>query len=320
MAGRNVKRGLMYFRLDCDIFQDRKVKRLMRRWQNDGLAVYLALLCEIYRDKGYYITADDDLIADIADTCLLDDERTTLIYNDCIDLGLFDRQILKAQGLLTSKGIQARYLDIMAILRRKGGIDTTLSLISSEEIPEDAERIPENSERTAETAETAEAIRGNAQKSQFPPNNAEATPENSAETVIYSDNREREDNKADDKSETDIHTPGIEERKGGLGENQTENDRLAQSVFNRGWNELEKHERMYLWMQRNYPIMLEFERPLTLDNCRSITDRIADWHDVERLMESIANRRDVLSTHTSAIATFNSFARMDVVLARKQKI
>ena len=173
MAGRNVKRGLVYFRMDCDIFQDRKLKRLMRRWQNDGLAVYLALLCEIYRDKGYYVTADDDLIADIADTCLLDDERTTLIYNDCIDLGLFDREILKQQGLLTSKGIQARYLDIMTVLRRKGGIDAALSLISSEEITEDAERIPENSERRAKTDET---IRRNAQQTQFPPNNAEAVP------------------------------------------------------------------------------------------------------------------------------------------------
>ena len=82
MAGRNVKRGLMYFRLDCDLFQDRKLKRLMRRWQNDGLAVYLALLCEIYRDKGYYIVADKDLIADIADTCLLDDDRTSNIFRD----------------------------------------------------------------------------------------------------------------------------------------------------------------------------------------------------------------------------------------------
>ena len=41
---------------------------------------------------------------------------------------------------------------------------------------------------------------------------------------------------------------------------------------------------------------------------------------IERLMESIANRRDVLATHTSAIATFNSFARMDVVLRHKQHI
>ena len=91
-------------------------------------------------------------------------------------------------------------------------------------------------------------------------------------------------------------------------------------MFNRSWNELAKHERMYIWVRRHYPIMLEFERPLTLDNCRSITDRITDWNDVERLMESIANRRNVLTAHTSAIATFNSFARMDVVLQRKQKI
>ena len=280
MAGRNVKRGLVYFRMDCDIFQDRKLKRLMRRWQNDGLAVYLALLCEIYGDKGYYGTAGDDLIADIADTCLLDDERTTLIYNDCIDLGLFDREILKQQGLLTSKGIQARYLDIMTVLRRKGGIDAALSLISSEEITEDAERIPENSERRAKTDET---IRRNAQQTQFPPNNAEAVPENSEETAINSDNREREDNKADDNSETNLHTHS-EKWKGVKGENQIENDRAA------------------------------------LANCRSITDRITDWHDVERLMESIANRRNVLTAHTSAIATFNSFARMDVVLQRKQKI
>ena len=74
-------------------------------------------------------------------------------------------------------------------------------------------------------------------------------------------------------------------------------------MFNRSWNELAKHERMYIWVRRHYPIMLEFERPLTLDNCRSITDRITDWHDVERLMESIANRRNVLTAHTSAIAT-----------------
>lgn len=316
MAGRNVKRGLVYFRLDCDIYQDRKVKRLMRRWQNDGLAVYLALLCEIYRDKGYYVTADDDLIADIADTCLLDDERTTLIYNDCIDLGLFDREILKQQGLLTSKGIQARYLDIMAVLRRKGGIDAELSLISSEEIAEDAERIPENSERRAETNET---IRRNAQQTQFPRNSAEAVAENSEETAINSDNRKGEDSKVDDNSETKTHTHS-EKWKGVVGENQAENDRLALATFNRGWSELNKHERMFVWVHRYYPIMLQFERPLTLENCRSITDRITDWHDVERLMESIANRRDVLTAHTSAIATFNSFARMDTILQRKQKI
>ena len=116
-----------------------------------------------------------------------------------------------------------------------------------------------------------------------------------------------------------IHTV-LKKGKGARGETMPENDRLALASFGHRWNELARHEKMFLWTRCNYPIMFEFERPLTLANCRSITERISDWHDIERLMESIANRRDVLATHTSAIATFNSFARMDVVLRHKQHI
>ena len=315
MAGRNVKRGLMYFRLDCDLFQDRKLKRLMRRWQNDGLAVYLALLCEIYRDKGYYIVADKDLIADIADTCLLDDDRTSNIFRDCIELGLFDRQLYEHRELLTSRGIQARYLDIMAVLRRKAGIDAEYSLISSEEIGDNSATIDDDSERIADSSVK---IRKNTQKCRFMQNDSEDIPQSAEETAIPSD--KKENNNKHNNAKTDKQTHGIEYREGGAGETMTEHDRLALASFGHRWNELARHEKMFLWTRCNYPIMFEFERPLTLANCRSITERISDWHDIERLMESIANRRDVLATHTSAIATFNSFARMDVVLRHKQHI
>lgn len=315
MAGRNVKRGLMYFRLDCGLFQDRKLKRLMRRWQNDGLAVYLALLCEIYRDKGYYIVADQDLIADIADTCLLDDDRTSNIFHDCIELGLFDRQLYERSELLTSRGIQARYLDIMAVLRRKAGIDAEYSLISSEEIGDNSATIDDDSERIADSSVK---IRKNTQKCRFMQNDSEDIPQSAEETAIPSDKKEKKNRENNGK--TDTHTHGIEEREGGAGETMPENDRLALASFGRRWNELARHEKMFLWTRCNYPIMFEFERPLTLANCRSIAERISDWRDIERLMESIANRRDVLATHTSAIATFNSFARMDHILKRKQNI
>ena len=303
----------MYFRLDCDLFQDRKLKRLMRRWQNDGLAVYLALLCEIYRDKGYYIVADKDLIADIADTCLLDDDRTSNIFRDCIELGLFDRQLYEHRELLTSRGIQARYLDIMAVLRRKAGIDAEYSLISSEEIGDNSATIDDDSERIADSSVK---IRKNTQKCRFMQNDSEDIPQSAEETAIPSDKKEKKNKENNGK--TDTHTHGIEEREGGG--TMPENDRLALASFGHRWNELARHEKMFLWTRCNYPIMFEFERPLTLANCRSITERISDWHDIERLMESIANRRDVLATHTSAIATFNSFARMDVVLRHKQHI
>ena len=304
----------MYFRLDCDLFQDRKLKRLMRRWQNDGLAVYLALLCEIYRDKGYYIVADKDLIADIADTCLLDDDRTSNIFRDCIELGLFDRQLYEHRELLTSRGIQARYLDIMAVLRRKAGIDAEYSLISSEEIGDNSATIDDDSERIADSSVK---IRKNTQKCRFMQNDSEDIPQSAEETAIPSDKKEKKNKENNGK--TDTHTHGIE-GKGVRGETMPENDRLALASFGHRWNELARHEKMFLWTRCNYPIMFEFERPLTLANCRSITERISDWHDIERLMESIANRRDVLATHTSAIATFNSFARMDVVLRHKQHI
>ena len=197
----------MYFRLDCDLFQDRKLKRLMRRWQNDGLAVYLALLCEIYRDKGYYIVADKDLIADIADTCLLDDDRTSNIFRDCIELGLFDRQLYEHRELLTSRGIQARYLDIMAVLRRKAGIDAEYSLISSEEIGDDSERIADSSVK----------IRKNTQKCRFMQNDSEDIPQSAEETAIPSDKKEKKNKEKNGK--TDTHTHGIEEREGGAGGN-----------------------------------------------------------------------------------------------------
>lgn len=287
----------MYFRMDCDLFQDRKLKRLMRRWQNDGLAVYLALLCEIYRDKGYYIVADKDLIADIADTCLLDDDRTSNIFRDCIELGLFDRQLYEHRELLTSRGIQARYLDIMAVLRRKAGIDAEYSLISSEEIGDNSATIDDDSERIADSSVK---IRKNTQKYRFMQNDSEDIPQSAEETAIPSDKKEKKNKENNGK--TDTHTHGIEEREGGAGETMPENDRLALASFGHRWNELARHEKMFLWTRCNYPIMFEFERPLTLANCRSITERISDWHDIERLMESIANRRDVLATHTSAIA------------------
>lgn len=316
MAGRNVKRGLMYFRMDCDLFQDRKLETAVASvGQNDGLAVYLALLCEIYRDKGYYIVADKDLIADIADTCLLDDDRTSNIFRDCIELGLFDRQLYEHRELLTSRGIQARYLDIMAVLRRKAGIDAEYSLISSEEIGDNSATIDDDSERIADSSVK---IRKNTQKYRFMQNDSEDIPQSAEETAIPSDKKEKKNKENNGK--TDTHTHGIEEREGGAGETMPENDRLALASFGHRWNELARHEKMFLWTRCNYPIMFEFERPLTLANCRSITERISDWHDIERLMESIANRRDVLATHTSAIATFNSFARMDVVLRHKQHI
>ena len=190
----------------------------------------------------------------------------------------------------------------MAVLRRKAGIDAEYSLISSEEIGDNSATIDDDSERIADSSVK---IRKNTQKCRFMQNDSEDIPQSAEETAIPSDKKEKKNKENNGK--TDTHTHGIEEREGGAGKpcRKTTGSLLPHSATDgMNWPDMKK---MFLWTRCNYPIMFEFERPLTLANCRSITERISDWHDIERLMESIANRRDVLATHTSAIATFNSF-------------
>lgn len=331
MAGRNVKRGLLYYRMDCDILGDRKIKRLIRRWSSDGLAVYLALLCEVYRDKGYYLEMDGDLLADIADAFDMDEKKAVGICKECIDLGLFDRELLTLKNVLSSRGVQRRYLDIMAALRRKAGIDSELLLISAEEMRKDSGKTGSDGE---EMLQDSESLRRNGNDSEPLQQNEETMRRLEEEKAISSDSsieKEKEVKDSKDKN-IDIHT-GFE-RKGVQGETtasggasapmpeppENERDKLAQDAFGRAWSVLERHERMYLWAARYYPLLFQFERPLTVENCRSIVSRIADWKDIDRIMENISNRKNILAEKSSAIATFNAFARMDTILQRKQRI
>jgi hypothetical protein len=52
---RPTKSGLAYFNIDTDRYQDTKIKRLKHKHGLAGMAVYDYLLCEIYRDKGFFI-------------------------------------------------------------------------------------------------------------------------------------------------------------------------------------------------------------------------------------------------------------------------
>ena len=56
---RQQKPGLSYFPLDVDFFTDNKIRILRARFGNNGIAVYIYLLCEIYK-KGYYMEWNDD--------------------------------------------------------------------------------------------------------------------------------------------------------------------------------------------------------------------------------------------------------------------
>lgn len=127
---RPLKKGLGYFPLDTDIMSDRKIQRLVHRYGCKGICTYLTVLCEIYGERGYYIPYNDDFCFDIAFTLGLEEEEAKEVILFCVELRLFDSELLECRQVLSSASIQRRFREISK--RSVLGIDPDL------EIPDDS--------------------------------------------------------------------------------------------------------------------------------------------------------------------------------------
>jgi len=114
---RKGKVGIDYFSHDVDMLHDRKVKILKAKHGLLGYAVYLRLLEELYRDKGYYLQVDEDFNILFSDDNNLDYNVYILMLNDCIKHELFDSNLYNEYKILTAKRVQENYLS--ATERRK---------------------------------------------------------------------------------------------------------------------------------------------------------------------------------------------------------
>ena len=120
--GRPFKEGLDYFELDCQM--DEKVKLIQAQFGLKGFAVIVKLFQHIYGGHGYYCEWNEDaLFLFMAENCsggggdnnnLIDD-----IVRACIKRGIFSADMYENHGILTSEGIQKRYLRATA---KRGGI------------------------------------------------------------------------------------------------------------------------------------------------------------------------------------------------------
>ena len=114
---RPVKEGLDYYPLNADFMSDIKVRRLIRSFGSKSIGVVIALLGMIYGDKGYYILLNDDVAFIISEQTLEDEELVNQIINKLIEIEFFDKNLYEKHRVLTSKGIQKRF--ISATERRK---------------------------------------------------------------------------------------------------------------------------------------------------------------------------------------------------------
>lgn len=114
---RPLKQGLEYFSFDTDFFSDVKIRRISRACGPASTSILICLLCNIYRDKGYYIAWDENLPFVVADTIGTTEGAVEEVIKKAIQVGFFDKELFDKYKILTSNGIQTRFKS--AVSRRE---------------------------------------------------------------------------------------------------------------------------------------------------------------------------------------------------------
>ena len=87
------------------------------------MTVYIALLCNIYKEEGYYIRWDNDLPFIISEQTGYEDGYVHEVLRNCVALGLFDKALFESEKIYTSRSIQERYREICGSSKRRSGIE-----------------------------------------------------------------------------------------------------------------------------------------------------------------------------------------------------
>ena len=106
---RPIKKGLDYFPLDVNFFSNKKIKVLKSRFGADGVVIYLYILCEAYKENGYYAKNDDDFVDVVADDLNMSGEKVGQVINFLCGRSLLDSKLFVSDKVLTSHGIQTRF-------------------------------------------------------------------------------------------------------------------------------------------------------------------------------------------------------------------
>lgn len=106
---RPVKQGIDYFPFDVDFFSDIKIRKIARACGSQATSILICLLCNIYKDNGYYILWDEDLPFVIADTVGVSEGAVKEVILKALQVDFFDQNIYQKYQVLTSYGIQKRF-------------------------------------------------------------------------------------------------------------------------------------------------------------------------------------------------------------------
>ena len=104
---RPEKIGLDYFPMDTT--WDIKIKLLKAKYKLEGIG-FIDMLYRLIYKESYYLKIDNDVILLLADEFGLSEERFREYLDFCLDKDLFSKKLYDKYSILTSSGIQRRYI------------------------------------------------------------------------------------------------------------------------------------------------------------------------------------------------------------------
>ncbi len=113
---RPTKQGIDYYPMDNGFYSDLKVRRIQKACGPVTGSILTSLLCNIY-SNGYYILWNEDLPFLVAEEIGATEGAVFETVQKSLQVGFFDAEKFEEHRILTSKGIQERYLEATA--RRK---------------------------------------------------------------------------------------------------------------------------------------------------------------------------------------------------------
>lgn len=106
------RKAITYYNRDIDITDDTRIRKVLRKHGGLGGFVYEEILGMVYGTGNYYLRWKDDYILDIADKIYEQDAgKIRQIFETILESELFSKEIFDQFGILTSHGIQERYLE-----------------------------------------------------------------------------------------------------------------------------------------------------------------------------------------------------------------
>ena len=112
---RPIKDGVDYFPMDTGFFSDDKVRLLRAEFGAKGMYILNYILCDIYYQNGYFMKWDKNrcfLVSDGAG-CGCNPEFLQEFITGCLRCSFFDERVFNVFRILTSAGIQRRYLRML---------------------------------------------------------------------------------------------------------------------------------------------------------------------------------------------------------------